>query len=124
MARPLKKEAPRVIESENDRNSEVCSEMPEAPPSEAVRGSLKALLCDIEMIIDVVNDLKRDDFSEKLVAIPQVAISVMLRPFCWAPEKPSESERDLKRDVCSRRPDPETSDAAKVFARPLTCEAA
>ena len=44
MARPLKKEALRPIESDNDLNNEVCSEKPEAPPSEALRVSLKPLL--------------------------------------------------------------------------------
>ncbi len=54
----------------------------EAPPSEALRGSLKPLLWEITIPIELLKDLKRDDFSAKLEAIPNEALSVMLRPLC------------------------------------------
>jgi hypothetical protein len=60
----------------------VCSEKLEAPLSEALRGSLKPLLWEIATPIELVKDLKRDDFSAKLEATPNEALSVMLRALC------------------------------------------
>jgi hypothetical protein len=54
----------------------------EAPPSEALRGSLKPLLWELATPIELVKDLKRDDFSAKLEAKPNEALSVTLRPLC------------------------------------------
>jgi hypothetical protein len=54
----------------------------EAPLSEALRGSLKPLLWEMVTPIELVKDLKRDDFSAKLEAIPNEALRVMLRPLC------------------------------------------
>jgi len=54
----------------------------EAPLSEAARGSVKPLLWEIAKPIELLKDLKRDDFSERLKVIPNEALSLMLGPLC------------------------------------------
>jgi len=74
--------------------------------------------------MELLKDLKRDDFPAKLEAIPNEVISVMLRPLCCELERPSESERDLKSKLLSVKPEAEPKELVKDRAKPFVSDEA
>src|SRR5205807_8164211 len=87
----FKKEDPTFIESLNDLKSEVCSEKPEADPTEATNVKARPLKNEDVTVSESVRDLKIELCSARLDAELSEEVRLLAKPLLAEPETPCAS---------------------------------